>query len=136
MADLVLMAPAIRPIQIFSGDQVEWRWELLERWEYLVRRVSGSSVDLVRRVIEPGFRWDGSTKPLHNKAIFVTASSHWSMVVPSMEHDELCNNRVEVKAMGITSADAAWHFYQQCLAYKTGYAWAQWKAVLWGGPQW
>jgi hypothetical protein len=131
---ITLPTPIIKPVYREVAGELQWNWELQQDWFFHVR-VAGATTIIDRR-IEAGFCWDGSTKPLHNKAIFVTASSHWSMVVPSMEHDELCKNRVEVKAMGITSADAAWHFYQQCLAYKTGYAWTQWKAVLWGGPQW
>jgi len=110
-----------------------WLWRLLEPWAFILITEDDRFVE---RRLEQGFLWDGASKPFPNQAILATPSSHWSMVVPSLEHDDMCRNWRWWQELGVSSQDAAWHFYQRCIQFGTGAECLQWKAVSWFGPKW
>ena len=135
-----LPSPVVRPVYALSPDTgaFAWLWELQEDWAFtLVIHSDRIGKQLsVTRLLNAGFLWDGASKPLKRYAVFATPSSHWAMVAPSAEHDDMCRNQHWWAAHGVSSADAAWHFYQRCTRYHTGREWRQWKAVLHLGPKW
>ena len=127
-----LRTPAMRAIP------EENKWLLLEDWEYTIKPHQDGPSEPVIRVITAGYSWDGASKPFHDRALFVPASSSWKLVVPSLEHDDLCDNRDWAAAHGINSKMAARHFRRLCERH--GVAWNDCVQMYWavrlGGPQW
>lgn len=120
------------------------RWRLLEDWPFRIKpdKDNSQNWDVPHiYVIRKGYEWDGASKPWHNKAVFVLPACHWKMVVPSLEHDIMCDKRDEFAAMGISSIHAARHFRRRMAQYKVnddGFLDEQqmYWAVRLGGPKW
>lgn len=120
------------------------RWLLLEPWGFEVKpdkdnsqNWNGPKIFLVPQ----GFEWDGASKPFHNSSFFVLPSCHWKLVVPSLEHDFMCDNRKLMAEQGVDSVHAARHFRRQLIRYRVnddGFndVWEMYTAVRYGGPQW
>ena len=116
----------IKPLQI---DGNVWRWQLLSSYEF--------SVNGRTHTIPPGFTWDGASKPLSKRAFLCLSASHWALVMPSMVHDFICDNRGYFAKAGVSSVMAAELFNVQCkLGMSTWEAYKLWKAVSLFGPKW
>lgn len=120
------------------------KWRLLEPWSFLIKPDKSNTQNWdtpLRYVIPQGYEWDGASKPWMSKALFVLPSCHWKLVVPSLEHDIICDEREWFAKNGVSSAHAARHFRRQCVRYKVnedGFMDTQqmYWAVRIGGPQW
>lgn len=132
----MLRTPLMRAI--VEAESESCRWELKQDWHYTVRPDKDGEHPEVHCVIKAGYRWDGASKPWHDRAVFVLPSSHWKMVVPSLEHDDLCDRRNGYASVGINSIHAARHFRRMCARYLVD--WADVVKMYWavrlGGPRW
>lgn len=120
------------------------KWLLLEDWPFRIKPDKDNTQKWDAPhiyVIRKGFEWDGTSKPFHNSSFFVLPSCHWKVVVPSLEHDVMCERWEEFAAMGVSSIHAARHFRRRLEQYKVnedGFndVWEMYTAVRLGGPQW
>ncbi len=133
--------PRVLPTPVMRSVPEANKWRLVEQWQFKVKPDKEQSQLAVWFTVEAGYEWDGASKPLHNSAIFVLPSCHWKLVVPSLEHDWLCDHRDHVAALGIDSVHAARHFRRLCERYHVnddGFMDIQemYWAVRLGGPKW